>query len=132
MSCIIEVMSQVTGSLAIRFAGSWYILQAESDGWIAAELVQFLEDAHRMQDPRNAILKLLGYTMLIAKEPPPRRADHWVEVDLENRRLSTNSELIRKAVKRTPSSGEDAYHDAALERIFRYLDSYDYSVDLYK
>jgi hypothetical protein len=125
-------MSQVTGSLAIRCAENWYIIQVDSNGWIAAELVQFLEDAHHTQDPRNAILKLLGYTMLIAGEPPPRRADHWVEVDLENRRLSTNSELIRKAVKQTPPSSEDPFHDGALDRIYRYLDTYDYSVDLYK
>jgi hypothetical protein len=125
-------MSQVTGSLAIRCAENWYIIQADSNGWIAAELVQFLEDAHQTQNPKNVILKLLGYTMLIAAEPPPRRADHWVEVDLESRRLSTNSELIRKAVKQTPPSSEDPFHDVTLDRIYRYLDTYDYSVDLYK
>ena len=125
-------MSRVTGSLAIRWAEKWYILQMDSNGWIAAELVQFLEDAHQTPDPRNAILKLLGYTLLIAAEPPPRRADHWVEVDLEDRKLFTNSELIRKAVKEQAPSGEDPFQEAALGRIYRYLGSYDYSVDLYK
>lgn len=125
-------MSIITGSLAIHWAGKWYVLQIPENGWIAAELVQFLEEAHQTKDPRNAILKLLGYTLLIAKEAPPRSASHWVEVDLEKRELSTNSELIRKAVKKQPPCTEDPFSEVGLERIYRYLDTYDYSVDLYR
>lgn len=132
ISCMIEAMSLVTGSLGIHWADTWYTLQLGSQGWRAAEMVQFLADAQDAGDPRNAILKLLGFTLLLTSEPPPRKADHWVEVDLQNRSISTNSDFIRKAVKQERPTEADRFHQASLERTYHFLDEYDYTVELYR
>jgi hypothetical protein len=62
---------------------------------------------------------------------PPRTADHWVEVDLDKRMVATNSELLRKAVRKETPDGEEQYWAPALERIHAVLDKNDFTVELY-
>lgn len=122
---------RVTGSLSIKFEGLHHTLHFAAQGWIAADMVQYLEEVYRAEDPRVGILKLLGYTMEIGAEAPPRNAAHWVEIDLAGRVLSTNSDLLRKAVRRIEPDPRDPYHGPALDRIHAALDGLDFTVDLY-
>ncbi len=93
-------------------------------------MVQYIDDILEATDKEVAILKLLGYTMEVGQTPPSRRSDHWVEVDLENQVLTTNSDLIRKAVDEKPPEPEDPYSPVALKRVHRVLDAYDFTVRL--
>jgi hypothetical protein len=54
-----------TGSLTIKYRDFYYSLFFAQNGWLAAELLQYLDDVIRAADPEVAILKLLGYTMQI-------------------------------------------------------------------
>lgn len=124
-------MPPLTGSLSIRHGSTFYSAYFERNGWIAAELVQYLDDLYMSKPVEAGLLKLLGYTLQISGEPPPRKADHWIELDLEEKLLATNSELIRKAVtNQTPKKGEP-YWEPALRRIYSVLDQRDFTVRLF-
>jgi hypothetical protein len=120
-----------SGSLSIKYEGVYHTLYFGSRGWIAADMVQYLGDLYRAEDPRVGILKLLGYTMEVSGEPPPRLAEHWVEIDFGGRILSTNSDLLRKVVKRIEPDTSDPYHGRSIDRIYAALDSLDFKVELY-
>jgi len=117
-----------TGSLTIKYRDSYYSLFFAKNGWLAAELVQYLDDVITAADPEVAILKLLGYTMRIGRENPGRQADHWVEVDLGARELTTNSPLVRQAVDQQPVKEGQPYGSLTLRRLYRVLDQYDFTV----
>ena len=121
-------MESETGSLTIKYRDSYYSLFFRQNGWLAAELLQYLDDVITAADPEVAILKLLGYTMTIGRENPPRRADHWVEVDLAARELTTNSPVVRQAVDQQPVKEGQPYGSLTLKRLYRVLDGHDFTV----
>jgi hypothetical protein len=123
---------KLTGSLTIKKGTLYYTLRFGHHGWLAAELVQYLDDVMGAEDQQVAILKLLGYTMEIAHEPPARLAHHWVEIQLEERTLSTNSAFIIKAVDQVPPEPQDPYSSGALRRVYEVLDRHDFEVVVYK
>lgn len=118
-----------TGSLSFRLERTWYSLRFPRNGWLAVDLLRYLDDVLEASDPATAILKLLGYTLQIGSDPPRRRASHWVEVDLAQRRLATNSGLVRRAVDRTPAPADP---QRTLEKIHGVLDRYDFTVVLHR
>ncbi len=97
---------------------------------MAADVAQYLGDILAAENRETAILKLLGYTMEISEDWPPRKSTHWVEVDLDNRVLTTNSELIRKAVNQIAPSPDAPYPKGVLKRLHQVLDKYDFTVEL--
>jgi len=117
-----------TGSLTIKYRDSYYSLFFGQNGWLAAELVQYLDEVIAAADPEVAILKLLGYTMRIASKRPPRDADQWVEVDLGARELTTNSPVVRQAVDQEPVKEGQPYGSLTLKRLYRVLDQHDFTV----
>ena len=119
---------QISGSISIKVGDRYYSLGLPTDGWLAAELVQYVGDVIESPDPDVAVLKLLGYTMEISPHGPSRGADHWVEIDLAKRELVTNSELIRKAVDREEPTEAEPYGSPALRRIYSFLDQYNFTV----
>ena len=122
-------MSDSLGSISICQGGLHYTRIVEGPGWLAADMVQYLDDLYRSDDPSSALLKLLGIDIRILRRKPPRRGvDHWVWIDLDARVLETNSPMIRKAVDRQPTSVEDPYGPGVLERIYEVLDRKDFSV----
>lgn len=124
-------MTTVTGSISVKWGGIHYCLYFANHGWLAADMVQYLEEIHAAREPSIAILRLLGYTMEMRKEAAPRVTHHWVEIDLERKLLATNSELIRKSVKEEPLSRGEPFSPLALRNIRRTLDRLDYTVELY-
>jgi len=122
----------VTGSLTLKKGSSFYSLHFASQGWMAADMVQYLGSVYESSTPEVEILKLLGYTMKVSKQPPPRIADHWVEVDLDQRILSTNSDFIRKAVYQEDPDPDQPYFKLALRNVHRLLDSHDFTVRFYR
>jgi hypothetical protein len=123
-------MAGVTGSLCIKHEACFYSVHFDQNGWVAAELVQYLGDLYRAETAEVGILKLLGYTMRMSEGPPPRTADHWIEVDFAKKILVTNSELIRKAVKQETPQKDEPYWEPALKRIYAVLDALDFTVKL--
>ncbi len=123
---------QMSGSISIKFGELHYSLLFPTNGWLAADLVQYLGEVIESPRPEVAILKLLGYTMEMAPGGHPRRADQWVEIDLEKREVVTNSPLIRKAVDQEEPTEEDPFNAPALRRIHALLDRYDFTVRLRK
>ncbi len=119
-----------TGSLTIKHGSLYYTLFLPKHGWLAADMAQYLGDVLAAEDPGIAILKLLGYTLEIGQQQPARSADHWVEVDLDKCILSTNSDLVRKAVDQSPPDPDDPYNPRALCRLHQVLDQYDFTVEL--
>lgn len=117
-----------TGSLGFRLEGTWYTLTFPRNGWLAVDLLRYLDDVLEASDPATAVLKLLGYTLQIGADPPRRRADHWVEVDLAERRLTTNSDLVRRAVDQAPAPADPP---RTLEKVHGVLDGFDFTVVLY-
>ena len=99
---------------------------------MAAEMVQFLDDLYGADTLEVGILKLLGYTLQMTEQPPRRSADHWVELDLDNLVLKTNSDLIRKAVRKESPKPDEVYWGPALRRIYTALDVRDFTVKLYR
>ncbi len=117
-----------TGSLGFRLEGAWYTLTFPRNGWLAVDLLRYLDDILEASDPATAVLKLLGYTLQIGGDRPRRTATHWVEVDLAARQLTTNSGLVRRAVDRTPAPADPL---RTLERVHEVLDRFDFTVVLY-
>ncbi len=118
-----------TGSLSFQSEGTWYTLIFPRNGWLAVDLLRYLDDVLEASDPPTAILKLLGYTLQIGVAPPRRRATHWVEVDPAQRRLTTNSDLVRRAVDRTPAPSDPP---RTLEKVHGVLDRFDFTVVLHR
>ena len=119
-----------TGSLSIKHESLYYTLFFGKNGWLAADMIQYLDDILIADDRKIAILKLLGYILEITRKPPTRSANHWVEVDLKKHILSTNSDLIRKAVDQRSPDPEDPYNPNALHRLYQVLDQYNFTVEL--
>lgn len=99
---------------------------------MAGDMVQYLENVCQSDHPQVEILKMLGYTMKVTEQPPPRVTDHWVEVDLDRRILSTNSDFIRKAVYKEEPGPDDPYLKLALRNVHDLLDSHDFTVRFYR
>lgn len=99
---------------------------------MAAELIQYLDDVYNSESAEVGLLKLLGFNLKLSEGHPRRDAGEWVEVDLENRVLATNSRLIRCAVNRLTPGPEDTFSEYALRRIHTVLDSLDFKVELYR
>ncbi|GEM_PF-2271322 len=123
---------QMSGSISIKIGKLHYSLVYPTNGWLAAELVQYLGDVIESSQPEVAVLKLLGYTMEMAPGSHAQRADEWVEIDLERREVVTNSPLIRKAVDQEEPTEEEPFNGPALRRIHALLDKYDFTVRLRK
>lgn len=121
---------RVTGTLALQTEGRCYTLSFMGHGWMAADMVQYIGDVFEAPQREVAILKLLGYTMEVRSEPPARAADHWVEVDLDQKVLRTNSDLIQKAVRQEAPADGDPYPPLALRNVYAVLDSHDFTVEL--
>jgi hypothetical protein len=119
-----------TGSLTFKHEELYYSLYFAHNGWLAGDLVQYIDEVILSPQPEIAILKLLGYTMRMSRSSPPRETDHWIEVDLGKRELTTNSDLIRRAVDRQYE--DDRYSPAALRRVHEVLDRFDFTVRLRK
>ena len=108
-------------------------MRFSQNGWLAADMVQYVDEILAAEDQKIAILKLLGYTMQVGSSSPARRrTDHWVEIDIDRRILTTNSGLLRKAVERSPVDPEEPYSPVALRRIYDVLDQYDFTVKFRK
>lgn len=119
-------------TLSIFHGGTHYTLLFPNRAWLAAELVGFLDEACQSDQPSLALLKLLGYTVQMSAERPPRSPKRqWVEVDLQARRLETNSPVIRRAVEQQPPEKDAPYGPLSLKRIHDVLDRFDFTVKLY-
>jgi hypothetical protein len=121
---------KMTGTVSIRASDRFFTLFFPKNGWLAAEMVQYLDDIFNAENPETKILKTLGFTVDIDSRFPPRRADHWVEVDLEKRTLATNSNVIREAVKQLAPPPDAQYQTLTLRNIYRVLDALDFTVQL--
>jgi len=117
-----------SGSLSIRIDDTWFCLEFPQRGWISVILLQFLDDVMAADDRRTAVLRLLGYTLQLRSEPLPRWTEHWVEVDLSQRRLETNSSMMRAVVGRGGRQGPWSPED--LRRVHQTLDALDFTVRL--
>jgi hypothetical protein len=117
-----------TGSLTLKHGEIYYSLYFAQNGWLAGDLVQYVDEIILSPQPETAILKLLGYTMQMSRSAPRREADHWIELDLEKRELSTNSDLIRLAVDE--DYRDLPYNPAVLRRVHDVLDRFDFTVRL--
>ena len=95
-------------------------------------MVQFLDDIYRADSFEKGILKFIGFTVEISRSRPSRRAEHWVEIDLDNKALATNSSLIKEALGQKEVEKESSLSDFARKRIYTVLDSLDFSVQLYR
>jgi hypothetical protein len=124
-------MSDVSGSLSIVCRDLFYAIHFSQNGWVAGEMLQYLDDVYRAESLEVGILKMLGYTMEVSRAHPPRTAVHWVELDLNRKVLATNSELVRKAVRKEKPNGAEPYWPPALDRIYTVLDNHDFTVELY-
>ncbi|MBI4447025.1 MAG: hypothetical protein HY645_14110 [Acidobacteria bacterium] len=120
----------VSGWISIKHGGYYHTLRFADHGWLAADLLQYLDEVLQAADRAVAILKLLGYTMEITRSRPLPKAAHWVEVDLEEHFVISNSDLLRKAVDRKEPAPEDPLSAFALRRIHDLLDRYDFTVRL--
>jgi len=127
-----SVVNQDHGTISIRHDDNWFVRRFFRHGWRAAELLVNLDEVYRAEDPRIGILKVLGYTMEIESETPPRDSEHWLEVDLQKRSLATNSPLVRLAVGKQPPGEETLYPEFLLKQIFSVLDRLDFRVELYR
>jgi hypothetical protein len=124
-------VQQVTGSFTVKKGPLFYCLRFPSKGWVAAEMVQFIDDLLRASNPQTAIIKYLGFTTEISEKRPARTANHWIEVDLDKRILETNSEMIRTAVSGELELLEDEVEAFSARRIFEALDENNFTVRLF-
>jgi hypothetical protein len=120
----------ITGCITLKHGPLYYFLRFPNNGWLAADLAQYLGDILAAGNREIPILKLLGYTMEIGNEWPRRESTHWVEVDLDHCVLTTNSDLIRKAVDQIAPSPGDPYSAGVLKRLHQVLDEHDFTVEL--
>lgn len=125
-------MGSTSGSLNFHCQGAYYTLRFPDRGWLAVELLRFLDEVLLAPEAPVGILKLLGLTVEISSDPPSRDAAHWVEVDLDSRKLASNSPYVRQAVRKKPPNPEDPVTPTTLQRIFEILDRFDFTVELYR
>lgn len=121
----------ITGCISLKHGGLFYTVYFSQNGWVVVDLAQYLGDVLVAKSREVGILKLLGYTMEIGKEWPVRKDSHWIEIDLDNRILTTNSDLIRKAVDQVAWSPKDPCPENVLKRLYRTLDEHDFTVALH-
>lgn len=121
-----------TGLLSFKIGDLYYTLHFQDQGWLSADMVQYLDDVLEAPDREAAILKLLGLTMRVGSQKPPRRADHWVVADLEEKVVETNSDLLRMAVNRQPPPEDSLYSGLAMRRTYEVLDRYDFTVRFFR
>ncbi len=126
-----QVMATV-GLFSVKEGRLYFSLAFQDLGWLAADLVQYLDDILESKRREAAILRLLGMTLQITPAKPERRGEHWVIVDLEERQIETNSEMLRLAINQKPPPPESPYSQLAMQRIHRVLDRYDFTVEIYK
>ncbi len=117
--------------LSLKDGSTYYTLHFLDQGWLSADLVQYLDDVLESTNRPAQILKLLGLTMVVSQKPPERRARHWVVVDLDKKMLETNSDIIRRAVDELPPESGSPVSEATLRRIHRVLDQGDFTVTFY-
>ena len=127
-----KISEVVSGTFMVKKGDLYYCLRFHSNGWVAAEMVQFVDDLLKSKHPERAIVKYLGFTAEVTRKPPDRRADNWVEVDLDRRILETNSDLIRRTVSEGPDSFDDEVEAFSARRIYDILDQNDFTVRLSK
>ena len=120
-----------TGFISLKSGETYYSLVFRRHGWIAGELVQYLDDILEAEDRQAAILKLLGYTLQIGKDKPKRTSGHWVIVDLDEHRLETNSDLLKRAVHQLQPAPDSPYAETSLKRIYAVLDRFEFTVEFY-
>jgi len=120
------------GLLSLKSAQHYHTLEFPQRGWLAVELLRYLDDILISTNQQVAILKLLGYTMSITKDPPDRKLGTWVLVDLEAKVLQTNSALVRSAVDRTEPEEVAPVSPASLTRIHDILDRFDFTVEFFR
>lgn len=118
----------VSGSFTVKKGELYYCLRFHTNGWVAAEMIQFIDDLLRSQHPERSIIKYLGFTAEVTRKPAGRQAEIWVEVDLDQKVLETNSEMIRKTVVDGPDSFEDEVDAFSARQIFETLDRNDFTV----
>ena len=118
------------GYLSLKTAGVYHTLYFPERGWLAADLVSHLDDVLQAAEPRAAVLKLLGFTLQLSPDPPPRRGRHWIVVDLDKRLLETNSPVLRAAVTGS-ALADPPLPEQTLQRIHRVLDRFDFTVELF-
>ncbi len=121
----------MTGLLSLKEGTTYYTLHFLNQGWLSADMVQYLDDILGSANRPAQILKLLGLTMTVTQKKPARRAEHWVIVDLNERSLETNSEWIRKAVDRVSPDADSRLSEGALRRIHEVLDRHDFTVTFF-
>jgi len=125
-------MSATTGWLSVKSGDAYFTLYFPNNGWLAAEMVQYLDEVLQAPQREPAILKLLGYTLDITAKSPRRKSGHWIVADLDNLIMETNSDLIRLAVDQAPPPANSPYTNLGLRRIHEMLDRFDFTVKLYK
>ncbi|GAB4249420.1 MAG: hypothetical protein Kow00109_25480 [Acidobacteriota bacterium] len=120
------------GRLSIRLGDTWYSLEFPTQGWLSVILLQFLDEVYAAKDPREAVIRWLGYTLQIGRERPPRSGSHWVEVDFAARVVESNSPVLRAVVGRGGRKVEAAtpWSETDLRRVYRTLDRLDFTVRL--
>ncbi len=121
-----------SGYLSLRTAESYHTLHFPERGWLAADLVQHLDDVLKAEKRQGAVLKLLGFTIQLSPGPPRRQGSHWIIVGLDDRVLETNSPYIRLAVSGGSTPHDLPFSEKTLHRIHRVLDRFDFTVELFR
>ncbi len=122
---------RLEGLLSLKSDKLYYSLYLPSQGWIAVERLQFLGEVLSASHRRAALLKLLGLRLVIESERPSRQADHWVVVDLEARNLETNSDWLRRIIRRQVLPADSPLTATAAARVYGELDRLDFTVHLF-
>ncbi len=122
----------MTGLLSLKNGPIYYTLHFLDQGWLSADMVQYLDDILQSSNRPAQILKLLGITMTVSRRKPDRRAKHWVIVDLDERCLETNSKWIRKAVDQSSPDDNSPISENSMRRIHDILDRNDFTVTFYR
>ena len=125
-------MAREDGMISLKNRDSYFTLYFPEHGWLATELLQFIDDVMTATDQNAAILKLLGYTLQFSTDSPPRKTQYWAIVDLGARVLETNSEMVRRAVDREPPEPGSPHSPMALKKLHAVLDRFDFTVKLYR
>ena len=120
-----------SGYLSLRTGGVFHTLHFPERGWLAADLVQHLDDVLEADERQSAVLKLLGFTIQLSPVAPGRQGSHWIIVDLDDRVLETNSPYLRLAVSGGSAGADLPFPEKTLQRIHRVLDRFDFTVELF-
>lgn len=120
------------GLLSFGLEGRFYTLYFPQRGWLAVELLHFLDDILRAPQPHIQIVKLLGYLLQVSSEKPSLQGRHWVVVDLGAKLIETNSPLLCRIVDERPIPENQPLPEATSRRIYELLDENDFTVKLYR